>query len=116
MQTFEVYTARDLRNRSGELLKHTAEGSIGVITKHGKPSVLTIPFDAHLLQHGIHRVLALHMVRSRQLTLVQAAKLAEMDLSSFIELLGASGIDAVDYPPEELGQELESALAASGHR
>ena len=31
MQPFEVYTARDLRNRSGELLKHAAEGSIGII-------------------------------------------------------------------------------------
>ncbi|MGZ8217367.1 type II toxin-antitoxin system prevent-host-death family antitoxin [Methylomagnum sp.] len=116
MESFEVYTARDLRNRSGELLKHTAEGSISVITKHGKPSVLAIPFDAHLLQHGIHRVLGLHMVRTRQLTLAQAAKLAGMDLSSFIDLLGASGIDAVDYPPEELSEELENALAAGCHR
>ena len=55
------------------------------------------------------------MVQSRQLTLAQAAKLADMDLSSFIELLGASGIDAVDYPPEELERELENALAACDH-
>jgi prevent-host-death family protein len=115
MQSVEVYTARDLRNRSGELLKHAIAGNISIITKHGKPSVLAIPFDAHLLQHGIHRVLALHMVQSRQLTLAQAAKLANMDLSSFIELLGASGIDAVDYPPEELERELEDALAACDH-
>ena len=115
MQTVEVYTARDLRNRSGELLKHAIDGNISIITKHGKPSILAIPFDAHLLQHGIHRVIALHMVQSRQLTLAQAAKLADMDLSSFIELLGASGIDAVDYPPEELERELENALAACDH-
>jgi prevent-host-death family protein len=115
MQTVEVYTARDLRNRSGELLKHATDGNISIITKHGKPSILAIPFDAHLLQHGIHRVIALHMVQSRQLTLAQAAKLADMDLSSFIELLGASGIDAVDYPAEELERELEDALAACDH-
>lgn len=115
MQSVEVYTARDLRNRSGELLKHVTDGNISIITRHGKPSILAIPFDAHLLQHGIHRTLALHMVQSRQLTLAQAAKLAEMDLASFIELLGASGIDAVDYPPEELTQELENALAVCDH-
>jgi len=105
MRLFEVYTARDLRNRSGELLKHTAEGSIGVITKHGRPSVLTIPFDEHLLRHGIHRVLALHMARSRQLSLPQAAKLAEMDLPSFTELLGASDLDAPAGLPAEPGQD-----------
>jgi predicted HTH domain antitoxin len=115
MQSLDVYTARDLRDRSDELLKHSAEGHIGVITESGKPSVLTIPFDEHLLRHGIHRALALNLVRSGQLSLARAARLAEMDLSSFIELLGASGIDAVDYPPEEIGQELENALAA-GHR
>ena len=115
MQSVEVYTARDLRNRSGELLKHVTEGNISIITKHGKPSILAIPFDAHLLQHGIHRVIALHMVKSRQLTVAQAAKLAEMDLTSFIELLGASGIDAVDYSPDELAAELENALAACDH-
>ena len=116
MHTFEVYSARDLRNPSGEIMKNAADGNIGIITKHGKPSALTIPFDARLLQHGIHRMLALHMAGSRQLTLAQGAKLAEMDLASFIELLGTSGIDAVDYPPEELGEELENALAASRHR
>lgn len=116
MEAFEVYTARDLRDRSGQLLKHAADGSIGVITQHGKPSVLAIPFDAHLLQHGIHRVLGLYMVRTRQLTLAQAAKLADMDLSSFIELLGASGIDAVDYPAEDLSGDMGNALAACRHR
>ena len=115
MQAVEVYTARDLRNRSGELLQHAHDGNISIITKHGKPSILAIPFDANLLQHGIHRVIALHMVQSHQLTLAQAAKLADMDLSSFIELLGASGIDTVDYPPEELERELEDALAACDH-
>lgn len=64
--------------------------------------------------HNVKRVI-LNMVQSRQLTLAKAAKFANMDLSSFIELLGASGIDAVDYPPEELERELEDALAACDH-
>lgn len=64
--------------------------------------------------HNVKRVI-LNMVQSRQLILAKAAKFANMDLSSFIELLGASGIDAVDYPPEELERELEDALAACDH-
>lgn len=54
--------------------------------------------------------MALHFVQSRQMTLAQAARFAGIDLEEFIELLGASGIDAVDYPPEELEAELEHAL------
>lgn len=110
MQAVEVFSARDLRNRSGELIKHAEQGHMTVITKHGKPSMLAIPFDENLLRHGIQRTMALHFVQSRQMTLAQAARFAGIDLEAFIELLGSSGIDAVDYPPEELEAELEHAL------
>lgn len=110
MQAVEVFSARDLRNRSGELIKHAEQGHMTVITKHGKPSMLTIPFDENLLRHGVHRTMALYFVQSRQMTLAQAARFAGLDLEEFIELLGANGIDAVDYPPEELEAELEHAL------
>lgn len=45
MQAVEVFSARDLRNRSGELIKHAEQGHMTVITKHGKLSMLAIPFD-----------------------------------------------------------------------
>lgn len=110
MQAVEVFSARDLRNRSGELIKHAEQGHMTVITKHGKPSMLTIPFDENLLRHGVQRTMALNFVQSRQMTLTQAARFAGLDLEEFIELLGANGIDAVDYPPEELETELEHVL------
>ncbi len=69
----------------------------------------------HLSKRSGDCAAALHRVKTQQLTLAQAAKLADMDLSSFIELLGASGIDAVDYPAAELEGELENALAACDH-
>jgi prevent-host-death family protein len=110
MEKFDVFSARDLRNRSGELLKDAAAGQYSLITKHGKPAILAIPFDGWLLHHGVHRALALHLFASRQLTLAQAAKVADLSLETFIELLGEAGIAAVDYPPEELDDELTVAL------
>ena len=34
MEQFDVFTARELRNRSGELLKDAEDGQISLITKH----------------------------------------------------------------------------------
>jgi predicted HTH domain antitoxin len=44
-----------------------------------------------------------------QTTLVQSAKIAGLSLMEFLDLLALTGIPAVDYPPEELAQELEVA-------
>ena len=81
-----------------------------VITKHGKPSLLTIPFDENLLKYGVQRTLALLFVQTQQLTLAQAARFAGMALEEFIELLGKGGINAVDYPADDLEDELEHVL------
>lgn len=109
MQSFNVYTARELRNLSGELIQQAEEGKLGLITKHGKPTLLTIPFDKSVLSFGVHRSLALNLFSSGQLTLAQAAKLAKMPMEKFISLLGEAGIDAVDYSPDELESELAHA-------
>lgn len=110
MQSFNVYTARELRNLSGEVVRQAEEGKLGLITKHGKPIMLTIPFDEVVLSLGVHRSLALNLFSSGQLTLSQAAKLASMPLEKFISLLGEAGIDAVDYSPDDLDNELEYVL------
>jgi antitoxin (DNA-binding transcriptional repressor) of toxin-antitoxin stability system len=40
-----------LRNLSGKLLKNAEAGQISLITKHGKPAILAVPFDRRLLDH-----------------------------------------------------------------
>ncbi|MFO1430213.1 MAG: type II toxin-antitoxin system prevent-host-death family antitoxin [Candidatus Competibacteraceae bacterium] len=111
MSAIDVFTVRDLRQRSGELLRHAEAGTLAVITEHGRPALLAIPFDRHLLEHGVHRALALHLLRAGQESLVQAAKLADMALEDFLDLMSAAGIVAVDYPPEDLEQEIKIALS-----
>ena len=110
MEQFDVFTARDLRNRSGELLKDAEDGQISLITKHGKPAILAVPFDKMLLSHGIHRAMALHLFESHQMTLAQSAKIADLSVEAFIELLGEAGIVAVDYLPVELNDEMAVTL------
>ena len=82
---------------------------MAVITKHGRPAILALPFDERLLKHGVARALALHLFEAGRVTLAQAAKLAEMSVEEFVQLLGTAGVDAVSYPPAELEAEVEAA-------
>ena len=109
MDPVDVFSVRDLRQRSGELLKDAENGQLALITKHGRPAILAVPFDERLLDLGVHRALALHLFEIGQLTLVQAAKLATITAEEFVVLLGEAGIPAVDYPPQELDDEVNTA-------
>ena len=106
----DVFSMRDLRQRSGELIKEAEDGHLALITKHGRPAILAVPFDDRLLELGVHRTLALRLFEQHHLTLVQAARLAGMTAEEFMNLLGEAGVPAVDYPPEELKDEISTAL------
>lgn len=108
MEEFDVFSVRDLRNRSGDLLRDAEAGKVSLITKRGAPAILASPFDEHLLRHGVHRALALHLFGSGRMTLAQSAKVAGVSVEEFVALLGESGIPAVDYAPGELREELDT--------
>ena len=109
MDPLDVFSVRDLRLRSGDLLKDAESGRLAIVTKHGRPAILAVPFDSRLIELGVHRALALHLFEKRHMTLTQAAKVAAVTAEEFIELLGVAGIPAVDYPPEELDDEISAA-------
>jgi predicted HTH domain antitoxin len=54
--------------------------------------------------------MALHFFKSHQMTVAQSAKIADLSIDAFIELLGEEGVAPVDYPPEELKDEMAVAL------
>lgn len=111
MESLDVFTVRELRLRSGELLRDAEEGRLALVTKHGRPAFLALPFDERLLSLGLHRALALKLVETGQLSVARASKVADLSLEEFIELLGEHGIPAVDYPAAELEQELDDAAS-----
>ncbi|MCP4661821.1 MAG: type II toxin-antitoxin system prevent-host-death family antitoxin, partial [bacterium] len=91
----DVFSARDLRNRSGDLMRNAEQGRLAVITRHGRPAIVAVPFDDRLLLHGVQRAVALSLFESGKTTLGQSAKLAGLSQEAFIELLGELGIPAV---------------------
>jgi prevent-host-death family protein len=108
-EPFDVFTVRDLRNRGSDLVRDAEQGKLSIITKHGRPTVLAVPFDERLLSFGVHRALAIHLYAAGQLTLAPAAKMAELAVELFVEKLDQAGVPVVGYDPEELAGEVEVA-------
>lgn len=110
MELLDVFTVRDLRQRTGDLLRDAESGRLALITKHGRPAFLAVPFDERLLKHGVNKALAMHLFEAGHVTLSQAARIAILSIEDFLDILGEFGISVVDYPPEDLDEELEISL------
>ena len=109
MQTF---TIRELRERSGDLSREAEEGRLALVTRHGQPLFVSVPFTDELLAAGVHAALAVGLFKSGELTSARAAKLARMSLPRFLAHLSDQGIGVVDHDPAELAQELAAFDAA----
>ena len=103
----DTFTVRDLREHTGQLIHDAEAGKLSLITKHGRPVFLAVPFSEDLLELGLRQALAIKLYQESTFTLGKAAKLAGISLEAFIERLGSLGIPTVDYPPSELHQELK---------
>jgi len=104
MDTFSI---RDLRERTGDLVRCAESGELAVIAKHGQPIMVAVPFDSALLQSGVMSSLAIKLFRDKTVSLGKASRLAGMTKVQFGKLLGLHGIAAVDYPADDLGGEMD---------
>ena len=103
MQTF---TIRDLRDRTSELVRDAEAGKLSVVTKHGQPVFIAVPFDESLLRSGVNTALAVRLFDESRISLGQAVKLSGLTHSGFIDLLGSLRIPVVRLEPGELDAEL----------
>jgi prevent-host-death family protein len=102
----DTFTIRDLRERTGELVRDAEAGRLAVVTKRGRPLFVAVPFDEGLLSQGVPVALAARLYADEVLSLTRAARLAGLTPEAFIERLGVLGITVTDYPGEELDREL----------
>jgi prevent-host-death family protein len=103
MQTF---TIRDLRDRTADIVRDAEAGKLSVITKHGQPVFVAVPFDENLLKSGISAALAVRLFDEDSISLGKAARLAGMSLVDFIDHLGHLRIPVARPQPGELEREL----------
>ncbi|EDT3379620.1 prevent-host-death family protein [Salmonella enterica subsp. enterica serovar Mbandaka] len=109
MQTFSI---RELRERSGDLSRIAEQGELSLVTRHGQPLFVGVPFTEELLRAGVHVALATRLFQSGDLSAGKAAKLAGMQLPEFLAYISRQGIAVVDYDPAELADELAGFDAA----
>lgn len=106
----DTFSVRDLRTRTSAMIREAENGHISIITKRGKPTALAVPFDHRLLALGVGTDLALVLFENNLISLKKAARLADMPLDVFLEHVASSGLSAVDYPADELDEEMKVAL------
>lgn len=103
----DTFTVRDLREHTGALIHDAEAGKLSLITKHGRPVFLAVPFSEELLELGLRPALAIKLYREEAISLGKAAKLAGLSLNSFIDKLGKYGIPVVNYSAKDLEQEIK---------
>ena len=103
----DTFTVRDLRERTGELIRDAESGRLSVITKHGRPVFVAVPFDELLIREGIGLALALRLFQQAEISLGKAARLAGMDRQEFLAELHRQGIPVTELSENELDEELE---------
>lgn len=104
MQSFSI---RDLRERTGDISRSAEQGELSLVTRHGHPLFISVPFNQHVVEHGVYLALAENLFKSGELSLGKAAKLANMSRIEFGEHISRLGIPIVDYDPAELDAELD---------
>jgi prevent-host-death family protein len=102
----DVFSVRDLRDRSGDLVREAESGRLSLVAKHGKPLFVAVPLDEHLLREGVAVCLALRLYADGTVSAGKAARLAGLTPAAFQDRLAQAGIPQISYPAEELAGEL----------
>jgi len=102
----DTFTVRDLRERTGDLIRDAESGELSVITKHGRPVFVALPFDETLIKSGVLLSLAIKLYRDEIVSLERAAKLTGMSVAQLAEELAKQNIPVVQYSADELNNEL----------
>ncbi len=104
--TVDTFSVRELRERIGDLTRDAEKGQLSLVTKHGRPLFVAVPFSQDLLREGVGFSLALELYREEVITSARAAKLAGMSVAEFLEEVSHLDVSVVDYFADELDREL----------
>lgn len=104
----DTFTVRDLRERTGELIRDAEAGKLSLVTKHGQPVFVAVPFDENLLKNGVNVALAVKLFDEEAVSLGKAARLAGMSVVEFMDHLSGLNIPVARPRAGELERELES--------
>lgn len=101
------FTAHDLHKHTAELICGIENGELSVvITKHGTPVFIAVPFDETLLREGVGMALVIKLFDEESISLSSAAKLAGLSVSEIIDTLSRHGVAVIRPTKDDLEREL----------
>jgi antitoxin (DNA-binding transcriptional repressor) of toxin-antitoxin stability system len=98
-----------LPEHTGELVRNAESGKVSVVSKHGKPLFIAVPFDETLLSAGVNVALADKLVFAGDLSVGAGAKLATMAYADYLAHLGRQGYSMIS---PDIGLEDELRILA----
>ncbi len=102
----DTFTVSDLRERTAELIRDAEMGELSVVTKHGRPVFIAVPFDENVLKSGVSVTLAVKFYEKGVLSLGKAARFAGCSVVEFTEHLVRAGIPSFCYSVRELDEKV----------
>lgn len=102
----EAFAVRDLREHTGELVRNAETGAYSIVSKHGKPLFVAMPFTDELLKSGVNVALADKLVLQGELSVAAGAKLAKLPYARYLQHLSLLGYSLLDEAGD-IGAELE---------
>lgn len=102
----EIFTIRDLRERTGELVRGAEKGKLAIVTKRGRPLFVAVPFDNSVLEGGVRRSIVLRLMEDGIVSQGKAAELLGVSRVELLDVMAAQGIPAANSTAEDLQQEL----------
>ncbi len=104
----KIFSIRELREHADDLVREAKSGRLSVVTKHGEPIFIAVPFDESLLRGGLAIRLATRLFDEETISLGQAARFVGMDVTEFMEMLNRLKIPVARPGRGELEQEIDA--------
>lgn len=108
----QVIGIKELQTNPGKLSKAFREDDYLLITKHGQPLGLALPFAEGVMEQGLMPWYAIKGFQNGDLSLGQLSKALRKSQHETIKLLGLLGIPVADYDFDEDLLAVEKMLAS----
>lgn len=106
----QVIGIKELQTNPAKLTKAFQERDYLLITKHGQPLGLAIPFDEGMMDKGLMPWFAIKSFQNGDLSLGQLAKILGKTHHATVALLNSLGVPLANYDLEEDLAAIEQIL------
>lgn len=97
----QVIGIKELQTNPGKLTKAFSQNDYALITKHGQPLGLALPFSDSVMDQGLKPWYAVKGFQNGDLSLGQLGRALDKSKHETIRFLGLTGIPIADYDLEE---------------